>query len=50
MKKLIRTLRRAIRRVNPDIVAVKCPTCNHMMNAFEKHQCVSIEVVRSQHK
>jgi Fe-S oxidoreductase len=39
MKKLIRTLRRAIRRVKPDIVAVMCPTCKHMMNAFEKHQC-----------
>ncbi len=50
MKKLIRTLRRAIRRVNSDIVAVKCPTCEQMISTFEKHQCVSIEVVRSQHK
>jgi uncharacterized CHY-type Zn-finger protein len=46
MKNLLRQLRRAIRRAKPDIVAVKCPTCDQMVDAFEKHQCIVIEAVR----
>jgi Fe-S oxidoreductase len=37
MRRLLRRLRRAIRRRKPDIVAVMCPTCEGMMNAYSKH-------------
>jgi hypothetical protein len=48
--KLLKWLRRAIRRRQSDIIAVMCPTCNHMMNAFEKHQCEIIEITRIEYK
>jgi hypothetical protein len=42
MRKLLRRFKRAIRRVNPDIVAVKCPTCDDLIDAYEVHKCVNV--------
>jgi Fe-S oxidoreductase len=39
LKRLLKWLRRAIRRRKPDIIAVMCPTCEAMMNAYSRHYC-----------
>jgi Fe-S oxidoreductase len=39
MRILLRRLRRLLRRRKPDIVAVLCPICNNMMNAYGRHYC-----------
>ena len=39
VKKLLRKLKRLWRLANPDIVQVMCPTCNDMVDAYERHVC-----------
>ena len=40
MKSLLKWLKRAVRRRQSDIVRVLCPSCNEMIDAYKKHQCV----------
>jgi len=42
MKKLLRWLKRLWRLANPDIVQVMCPTCNDLVDAYERHDCVNV--------
>ncbi|HEX3643698.1 MAG TPA: hypothetical protein VHV10_20605 [Ktedonobacteraceae bacterium] len=40
MKKLLKWFKRAIRRLQPDIVTVLCPNCNDMIDAYDiYHTC-----------
>ncbi len=39
MRKLFRRLKRLWRLANPDIVQVRCPTCEDLVDAFEHHYC-----------
>jgi len=39
MRKLLRKLKRLWRLANPDIVQVRCPTCEYLVDAFEYHRC-----------
>lgn len=39
MRKLIKWLKRLWRLANPDIVQVRCPTCDDLVDAFEYHSC-----------
>jgi hypothetical protein len=44
LKKLLKWIKRALRRKKSDIVHVMCPDCQGMVNPYEEHQCVVIEV------
>jgi Fe-S oxidoreductase len=48
MRTLLRRLRRAMRQRKPDIVAVMCPTCEGMMNAYARHYCPQAQVIESE--
>lgn len=39
IKQFLRRLRRLWRLANPDIVQVMCPTCNDLVDAYERHDC-----------
>lgn len=47
MKKLLRWLKRLWRLANPDIVQVQCPTCNDLVDAYERHDCPRSVIVDS---
>ena len=39
MRKLFRWFKRLWRLANPGIVQVQCPTCNDLVDAYERHDC-----------